>query len=80
VRDPDEECLGRDIIIQYKNMVPQRISEIHPKLMSLQYPLLFPYGEDGYTLQIPYKTKGNKEHKRKYVSMLEYNVYFLHHR
>jgi hypothetical protein len=28
-------------------MGSQRISDIHPKLMLLQYPLLFPYGEDG---------------------------------
>ena len=25
----------------------QRINEIHPSYMELQYPLLFPYGEDG---------------------------------
>jgi hypothetical protein len=80
VRDPNEECEGRDIIVEYKDMVSQRIPEIHPKLMSLQYPLLFPYGEDGFTLQIPYKSEGNKEYKRKYVTMLEYNAYFLHHR
>ena len=36
VRDKDEESEGRDIIVEYKDMVPQRISEIHPKLMSLQ--------------------------------------------
>jgi hypothetical protein len=80
VRNADEECVGRDIIVEYKNMVPQRISEIHPKFMSLQYPLLYPYGEDGFTLEIPYKCEGDKEYKRKYVSMLDYYSYFLHHR
>jgi hypothetical protein len=44
VRDPVEEYMGCDIIVEYKNMVPQRIYEIHPKFMSLQYPLLYPYG------------------------------------
>jgi hypothetical protein len=68
-----------DIVMEYKNMVPQRISEIHPKFMSLQYPLLYPYGEDGYTLEIPYKGEGDKEYKGKYVSMLDYYSYFLHH-
>ena len=38
VRDPTGESEGRDIVVEYKNMVPQRISEIHPKLMSMQYP------------------------------------------
>jgi hypothetical protein len=80
VRDPDEECVGHDIVVEYKNMVPQRISQVHPKFMSLQYPLLYPYGEDGYTLEIPYKCEGDKEYKRKYVSMLDYYSYFLHHR
>jgi hypothetical protein len=80
VRNLDEECQGRDIIGEYKNMIPQRISEVHPKLMVLQYPLLYPYGEDGFMLEIPYINEGNKEYKRKYVSMLEYYAYYLHYR
>jgi hypothetical protein len=58
-------------------MGQQRISDIHPKLMSLQYPLLFPYKEDGYTLQIPYHLQPGKEYKRKNVTMLEYYAYYL---
>ncbi|XP_062189934.1 uncharacterized protein LOC133892964 [Phragmites australis] len=80
VRDPTEESEGRDIIVEYKDMMPQRISEIHPKLMSLQYPLLFPYGEDGFTLDIPYKYKANVKYKRNHVTMLEYYAYYLHQR
>jgi hypothetical protein len=77
VRDPNENE-GCYIIVEYKDMVPQRISEIHPKLMSLQYPLLFPYGEDGFTLEIPYKYETGVSLKRKYVTMLEYYAYYLH--
>ncbi|KAK9286855.1 hypothetical protein L1049_015261 [Liquidambar formosana] len=33
----------------------QRISEIHPSYMPLEYPLLFPYGEDGWRIGIPYQ-------------------------
>jgi hypothetical protein len=55
VRDPSEQNAMRDIIIEFKDMAPQMISDIHPKLMSLQYPLLFPFREDGFTIQIPYK-------------------------
>ncbi|KAK1351704.1 hypothetical protein POM88_053987 [Heracleum sosnowskyi] len=40
----------RDIIVQYKQGGLQRITELHPCFMSLQYPLLFPRGEDGYRL------------------------------
>jgi hypothetical protein len=42
-------------------MIPQSISEVHPKLMALQCPLLYPYGEDGFMLEIPYINEGNKE-------------------
>jgi hypothetical protein len=45
--------------------------------MALQYPLLFPYGEDDFTIRIPYKCQRKDEYKRKYVTMLEYNAYYL---
>ncbi|XP_019082642.1 PREDICTED: uncharacterized protein LOC109125469 [Camelina sativa] len=38
----------RDIVIEEKSGELQRISEIHPAYLALQYPLLFPNGEDGY--------------------------------
>jgi hypothetical protein len=80
VRDPDEESEGRDIIVGYKDMVLQRISKIHPKLMSLQYPLLFPYGEDGFSLEISYNYEAGVQYKREYLTMLHYYVYYLHQR
>uniref|UniRef100_A0A6N2LTF1 ATP-dependent DNA helicase n=1 Tax=Salix viminalis TaxID=40686 RepID=A0A6N2LTF1_SALVM len=36
----------RDIIIESSSCGLQRISKLHPKFMALQYPLLFPFGED----------------------------------
>ncbi|KAK9275061.1 hypothetical protein L1049_022319 [Liquidambar formosana] len=45
----------RDIIISTFDQRLQRISEIHPSYMPLQYPLLFPYGEDGWRIGIPYQ-------------------------
>lgn len=38
----------RDIIICHREKGLQRINETHPAYMPLQYPLLFPYGEDGW--------------------------------
>jgi hypothetical protein len=35
VQDPDEGSAIRDIIVDFKDMGPQRISDIHPKLMFL---------------------------------------------
>jgi len=80
IKDPTDEAKGRDIIIEYKDMGPKRISEIHPKFMSLQYPLLFPYGEDGFNIKIPYQQKDGITYKRNKVSMLEFHAYYLHHR
>jgi hypothetical protein len=80
VRDPTGESEGRDIVVEYKNMVPQRISEIHPKLMSMQYPLLFPYGEDGFRLEIPYKKANGAEKSQKYVTLSEYYAFYLQQR
>lgn len=80
VKDPTEESVGRDIVVEYKDMVPKRISEIHPKFMSMQYPLLFTYGEDGYALEIPYKEKEGLTYGREFVTMLEYHAYYLQQR
>ncbi|GKA83817.1 DNA helicase PIF1, ATP-dependent [Tanacetum coccineum] len=43
----------RDIIVNQKDTGLKRISELHPSYMALQYPLLFPYVEDGYHDKIP---------------------------
>ena len=40
--DPDSR---RDIIVETQNGELQRIHELHPSYLPLQYPLLFPYGE-----------------------------------
>ncbi|KAL5123852.1 hypothetical protein HKD37_02G004354 [Glycine soja] len=42
----------RDIIVETQNGELQRIHELHPSYLPLQYPLLFPYGEDGYRADI----------------------------
>ncbi|XP_061999055.1 uncharacterized protein LOC133716360 [Rosa rugosa] len=52
VGDIGKHNSNKDIIIESNNGHLQRISKIHPKYMSLQYPILFPYGEDGYTLNL----------------------------
>ena len=47
VGDFTEENVMRDIIVNHKSNGLQRISDLHPSFMAMQYPLLFPYGEDG---------------------------------
>ncbi|XP_061355511.1 uncharacterized protein LOC133300041 [Gastrolobium bilobum] len=48
VGDIDSALGDRDIIIETQNRLLQRIDVKHPLYLALQYPLLFPYGEDGY--------------------------------
>ena len=57
----------RDIIIEKQTGRLKRINELHPAYLPLQYPLLYPKGEDGYrpfvllgSSQISWKTK--KQH------------------
>ncbi|GKD04562.1 DNA helicase PIF1, ATP-dependent, partial [Tanacetum coccineum] len=62
-----------DIVVGIKDGGPIRISELHPLYMAMQYPLLFPYGEDWFHEKIPYHTnRGTRKIKRGYVSMKEY--------
>lgn len=44
---------NRDIILQERNSGKlKRISEIHPSYVPMQYPIIFPRGEDGFRLGI----------------------------
>ncbi|KAM0880860.1 hypothetical protein ACQ4PT_033300 [Festuca glaucescens] len=72
------ENMERDIIVENKDKELKRISELHPSFMSMQYPLLFPYGEDGYRPEIEYE--GNRKGKRKHVTMMEYYAYRIQQR
>lgn len=42
----------RDIIIRRRDETITRIAETHRSYDALQYPILFPYGEDGYHFQL----------------------------
>ncbi|CAL4917033.1 unnamed protein product [Urochloa decumbens] len=79
VKDPTKESYGRDIVLEYTDVRKKRISELHPKFMAMQYPLIFPYGEDGYRCGIRYKENGVSNGK-KYITMLEYYAYRLQQR
>ncbi|KAK4258310.1 hypothetical protein QN277_007769 [Acacia crassicarpa] len=48
VGDFDKSYTKRDIIAKRQNGHLQRIDELHMSYLPLQYPLLFPYGDNGY--------------------------------
>jgi hypothetical protein len=58
----------------------KRVSCLHPCYMALQYPLLFPYGEHGFDLDIRYVEDRDDVQGRRYVTMLEFVRYHVHYR
>lgn len=44
----NDECDSRDIILRKRDTTLQRVRETHRSYDALQYPILFPYGTDGY--------------------------------
>lgn len=76
VGDSDPSCEDCDIVVSSKTSGLQQISTLHPLMMSLQYPLLFPRGEDGFHKQLYYqRTPGDQKKKRKNVTHREYYAY-----
>lgn len=80
VGDFDESLGNRDIIIETQSGELQHINELHPSYLPLQYPLLFPYGEDGYRDDISFSNLRNSStNARKKVS-IKYFAYHIHER
>ncbi|XP_040361620.1 uncharacterized protein LOC112202949 [Rosa chinensis] len=81
VGDIGEHNSNRDIIIELNSGKLQRISKIHLKYMSLQYPILFPYGEDGYKINLQmHQIGGSSTQKRQKISMRAYITYHIQDR
>ncbi|XP_057440948.1 uncharacterized protein LOC130732938 [Lotus japonicus] len=59
VGDFDSFDCGRDIILRTKNGRMQRIYENHSSFLPLQYPLLFPHGEKGFSDDIDFANLHN---------------------
>ncbi|GKA30666.1 DNA helicase, partial [Tanacetum coccineum] len=64
-----------DVIIESRDGAPQRINKLHPSYMSLQFPLLFVFGQSGFYPEMKQRGNGDKR-----VSMNMYYMYQLHER
>ncbi|OMP07327.1 DNA helicase PIF1, ATP-dependent [Corchorus olitorius] len=81
VQDSGQVDAYRDIIVQHRDDRLQRINTTHPLYMALQYPILFPYGEDGFTLDIEYvESPVKRSLQRGFVTMREYYSYIIQQR
>ncbi|KAI5424455.1 hypothetical protein KIW84_030589 [Lathyrus oleraceus] len=63
----------RDIIMQKQCGELQRIDEYHTSYLGYQYPLLFPYGEDGYRPNVRHRDKGTNIHHFTDITQSEQN-------
>ncbi|PNY08607.1 ATP-dependent DNA helicase PIF1 [Trifolium pratense] len=79
VGDFDVSQDERDIVVRERGGLLQRIHETHSKYMPLQYPLLFPYGEDQYQedIKLNRTTCSKSIKKRVRVSLREFIAYRL---
>ncbi|XP_074356767.1 uncharacterized protein LOC141696538 [Apium graveolens] len=76
VGDTEETCGDRDIIVNEKGKGLVRVSYVHPKLMALQYPLLFPRGENGFHPKIKFQKAADSSCKlRGFLSLKNYYSY-----
>ncbi|OMO54816.1 hypothetical protein COLO4_36339 [Corchorus olitorius] len=70
-----------DVIVEHRDGRFKSIGTVHLLYMSLQYPILFPYGGDGFTPDIKYVDSPVKERVVwKTLSMREYYAYQLQQR
>ncbi|XP_019198428.1 PREDICTED: uncharacterized protein LOC109192311 [Ipomoea nil] len=81
VGDLDLSIGERDILVESQSGQLKRISELNPAYLPLQYPLLFPYGEDGYREDIQFAGQyANKQGGRQRISPREYFAFRMHDR
>ena len=73
--DQDANC--RDIVLSTRDDTLRRVSETNRAYDSLQYPLLFPRGEDGYHLELRLCDPQSKEPFDTKMSPLQYYAYRL---
>lgn len=81
VGDFESADADRDIIVETQTGYLKRVSVLSSAYLPLQYPLLFPRGDDGYRDDIFFEDSTRKEsQKRKTVSMREFFAYKVQQR
>ncbi|XP_057416249.1 uncharacterized protein LOC130710880 [Lotus japonicus] len=82
VGDIGESDVGRDVVVKMNDGCLSNIHETHTAFIPLHYPLIFPYGEDGFREDIPiseiFRNMGS--YKRWKVSMRQFISFRLQDR
>ncbi|XP_057450048.1 uncharacterized protein LOC130741224 isoform X4 [Lotus japonicus] len=82
VEDFDTSDCGRDIILRTSSGNLQRIYDTHSSFLPLQYPLIFPYGEEGFSDEIGFDgiNYDSSIYKRTTISLREWVAFRLQER
>lgn len=71
----------RDIIMEYRSGNLKRINELHTSYLGYQYPLLFPFGEDGYRQDVLHRDMGtHRNSKRNRLTIREWLTFCIQSR
>ena len=66
-----------DVIVKRRKNDLQRITYLHPSFMAMNYPLIQPYGEDGYILGIQFMDLCNKSFAKNSLSMRQCYCFWI---
>ncbi|XP_022030874.1 uncharacterized protein LOC110931806 [Helianthus annuus] len=78
IGDLTQSVENHDIVVKTRSGQVEHISELHPSYLSLQYPLLFPYGDDMYRVDILQRGLNlDTKSKRPMCTMREFFAYRL---
>lgn len=80
VGDFSEANFQRDVIIEHRTKGLRRITDLHPSFMPMTYPLIYPYGEDGYRPDISLRDITDSPFKRQKLTMRQYYCFRLQQR
>lgn len=77
IGDFETSPADRDIIVETKIGKLKQISGLNASYLGLQYPLLFPYGEDGYREDVPLSYSSmTPSTRRKKITMRDFFFFF----
>ena len=80
IGDFSEANYQRDVIVEHRTNGLQRITDLHPSFMSMTYPLIHPYGEDGYRIDILLRDLTKTSFKRQKLTMRQHYCFRLQQR
>ncbi|KAH9698190.1 ATP-dependent DNA helicase [Citrus sinensis] len=80
VGDFSEANFQRDVIIEHRTKGLRRFTDLHPSFMPMTYPLIYPYGEDGYRPDISLRDITDSPFKRQKLTMRQYYCFRLQQR